>query len=206
MVDEQIVARGVHDPRVIAAMREVPREEFVPSALGASAYADTALSISAGQTISQPYIVAVTLAALGLTGGERVLEVGTGSGYVAALLTRLAREVFTIERLPALAASATERLRRLGYAVEVKVGDGTLGWPERAPFDAIAVAAVAPRIPDALLADLAPGGRMVIPVREGEKQVLRRVVRSMDGVVSATALEDVRFVPLIGVDGEPEHG
>ncbi|RYE93976.1 MAG: protein-L-isoaspartate(D-aspartate) O-methyltransferase [Myxococcales bacterium] len=203
MVRDQLVARRITDPRVLAAMGAVPREPFVPGDLRGFAYADRPLPIEHEQTISQPYIVAVTLQALGLTGGERVLEVGTGSGYVAALLTRLAREVYTIERLEPLAATARERLDALGYPVAVGHGDGTLGWPEHAPFDAIAVAAGGPRVPPALVAQLAPGGRMVIPVREGDRQWLVRVVKTPDGL-RTEPLEEVRFVPLIGAQGEPE--
>jgi protein-L-isoaspartate(D-aspartate) O-methyltransferase len=206
MVAQQVEARGVSDTSVLAAMRALPREDFMPPALQGAAYDDAALAIGEGQTISQPYIVAITLAGLRLTGSERVLEVGTGSGYVAALLTRLAREVYTVERIGSLAAAARERLDRLGYAAHVREGDGSLGWPEHAPYDAIAVAAVAPRVPSALIAQLSPGGRMVIPVKDGARQTLVRVTRGEGNEVSIDRLEDVRFVPLIGAEGEPVAG
>lgn len=202
MVREHLAARQITDVRVLTAMGSVPREHFVPDELRGFAYDDRPLPIDAEQTISQPYIVAVTLQALGLRGGERVLEVGTGSGYAAALLQCLAREVYSIERLAPLADTARERLHSLGYPVVVGHGDGTLGWPEHAPYDAIAVAAGGPRVPPALIAQLAPGGRMVIPVREGEKQWLVRVTRTADGI-RTEPLEEVRFVPLIGAQGEP---
>lgn len=207
MVAEQIVARGIRDPRVLAALRTVPRELFVPAAAQDLAYDDRPLSIGDGQTISQPYIVAITLASLGLAGTERVLEIGTGSGYVAALLTLLARrgEVYSIERLSSLARSAQARLESCGYPVHVKDGDGTLGWPEHAPFDAIAVSAAGPYVPEALLEQTAPGGRVVIPVRRGSRQVLLRVIRMPGDGVQMEPIEDVCFVPLIGAQGEPER-
>jgi protein-L-isoaspartate(D-aspartate) O-methyltransferase len=182
MVDLQIAGRGISDPRVLDAFRVVPREGFLPPDLGEFAYRDTPLPIGAGQTISQPYIVAVTIEALGLRGTERVLEIGTGSGYAAAVLSRLAREVFTVERVEPLANEARERLARLGYRnVRVLCGDGTLGWPEHAPYDAIAVAAGGPEIPKALLSQLSPNGRLVIPVGSDESsQVLVLVVREGD--------------------------
>jgi protein-L-isoaspartate(D-aspartate) O-methyltransferase len=205
MVDLHLAGRGIADERVLAAFRSVPRHEFVPEGLAEFAYADAPLPIGREQTISQPYIVALTAEALRLRGDERVLEIGTGSGYAAAVLSRLAREVFTVERLPELAAQARERLERLGFTnVHVLCGDGTLGWSEHAPYDAIAVAAGGPEIPRALLDQLAPGGRLVIPVgREETSQTLVRVTRE-NGSFRTEPLGEVRFVPLIGEQGWPE--
>jgi len=195
-------ARGISDPAILNAFRTVPRESFVPEDLVTSAYQDTPLPIGEGQTISQPYVVALMADALKLTGAERVLEIGTGSGYAAAILGKLARQVFTIERLPALAAIASERLQRLGFRnVTVIGGDGTLGWREHAPYDAIIVAAGGPAVPEALKAQLAPGGRLIIPVgADGNSQVLTRVTRGPNGFIEEK-LGDVRFVPLIGAQG-----
>jgi protein-L-isoaspartate(D-aspartate) O-methyltransferase len=204
MVEAQLAARDVRDARVLDAFRRVPREEFVPPRLVDFAYADTPLPIGDEQTISQPYIVAVTLEALELVGTERVLEIGTGSGYAAALLTCLAREVYSVERIRSLAEDARTRLARLGYPVQVHHGDGTLGWPEHAPYDAIAVAAGGPSVPPALAAQLAPGGRMVIPVRHDGSQMLIRVLKVPGDGLRSEPLEEVRFVPLIGAQGEPE--
>lgn len=205
MISDQVRGRGVRDERVLAALASVPRERFVAARDAGDAYADTPLGIGDGQTISQPYIVARMLEALALRGGERVLDVGTGSGYAAALLSLLAAEVISIERIPSLAARARTLLQELGYPVEVILGDGTLGAPLRGPFDAIAVAACAPRVPPALVAQLAPGGRMVLPVKDGEEaQVLIAVTRVGAGPdVTIEQLERVRFVPLIGAQGEP---
>jgi protein-L-isoaspartate(D-aspartate) O-methyltransferase len=199
MVEGQLARRGIRDERVLDAFRAVPREEFVLPSLRDYAYRDAALPIAQGQTISQPFIVALTLQALRLRGGERVLEVGTGSGYAAALLGRLAREVFTIERHAVLAEAARERLRRLGYHnVEVGHGDGSLGWPEHAPYDAIAVAAAAHAVPPALLSQLAIGGRLVIPVGPSDAgQVLVLITREGAERFVERALTEVRFVPLI---------
>ncbi len=207
MVQLQLAGRGIADPRLLEAFRSVPREDFVPAELTEFAFHDTPLPIGDGQTISQPYIVAMTLAALGLRGGERVLEVGTGSGYAAAVLSRLAKEVYSVERLASLADSAWERLARLGYDnVQVLCGDGTLGWAEHAPYDAIAVAAGGPEVPRALLNQLAPGGRLVIPVGPDESsQVLMRVTRH-DAGFHSEPLTEVRFVPLIGEQGWPDAG
>lgn len=206
MVQLQLAGRGITDARVLAAFRNVPREDFVPEELAEFAYQDSPLPLSSGQTISQPYIVALTVAALGLREGERVLEIGTGSGYAAAILGRLANEVYTVERIKSLADTAGERLARLGYDnVHVLCGDGTLGWPEHAPYDAIAVAAGGPEVPKALLEQLAPGGRLVIPVGPDEStQELMRVVRTADGRYDTESLGAVRFVPLIGAQGWPE--
>jgi protein-L-isoaspartate(D-aspartate) O-methyltransferase len=200
MVEQHIAARGVRAPRVLAAMRTVRREDFVPAELAGSAYEDAPLPIAEGQTISQPYIVAVMMEALELMGLERVLEVGTGSGYAAAVLAELAREVYTIERRATHALAAAERLRRCGYAnVHVRRGDGTLGWPESAPFDAIVVAAATPKIPAALREQLALGGRLVVPVGDAVgSQELVRVRRWSEAGYLEEELGPVRFVPLIG--------
>lgn len=204
MVEGQLIARGITDERVIAAFLDVPREAFVPAELAARAAEDGPLPIGEGQTISQPYIVALTMQALRLRGTERVLEIGTGSGYAAALLSRCAREVFSVERLEPLASSARDTLRRLGFdSVDVLCADGTRGWPEHAPYDAIAVAAAAPRLPLALLDQLAEDGRLVVPLgATQDAQVLVRVTREGDRFVEER-LADVRFVPLIGEHGWP---
>lgn len=207
MVELQLASRGISDPRVLEAFREVPREVFLPAELAEFAYEDSPLPIGEGQTISQPYIVAVTTEALGLQGNERVLEIGTGFGYAAAVLGRLAGEVFTVERLEPLAREARSRLAQLGYDnVHVLHGDGTLGWPEHAPYDAIAVAAGGPAVPEALLSQLAPNGRLIIPIGPDESsQVLVRVTREGDSF-HEEPLTSVRFVPLIGEQGWPEAG
>jgi protein-L-isoaspartate(D-aspartate) O-methyltransferase len=193
MVESQIIARGIRDLRVVRAFATVAREAFVPESLAAQSYADRPLDIGDGQTISQPYIVARTLAALELTGEERVLEVGTGSGYAAALLGCIAREVRTIERIAAIGAAN----------VHVHVGDGTLGWLECAPYEAIAVAAGGPVVPHTLLDQLVVGGRIVMPVlaATGEGQMLVLVRRVAQDAFERTELERVRFVPLIGALG-----
>ncbi len=203
MVELQLAERGIKDTRVLAAMRAVPREDFVPEELAGSAYDDSPLPIGDGQTISQPYIVALMIEALALRGDERALDVGTGSGYSAAVLSLLTKEVYTVERIAGLAESASARLARLGYAnVHVSCGDGSVGLPEHAPFDAIVVAASCPDAPPALLAQLAPGGRLVVPVGADEgSQVLVRFVRGEDGSHRRETLCDVRFVPLIGEQG-----
>jgi protein-L-isoaspartate(D-aspartate) O-methyltransferase len=204
MVEKQVRRRGLHDARVLEAMRAVPRHEFVPTEFRSRAYDDAPVPIGEGQTISQPYIVAAMTTALRLTGNERVLEIGAGSGYQAAVLASLAREVFTIESRPELATSAAERLARLGYAnVHVHCGDGTLGLPEFAPFGAILVAAASPATPAPLLAQLADGGRMVIPVGSVENQELQLVERVSDKT-RITTLEPCRFVPLVGAYGWKE--
>lgn len=208
MVRDQIAGRGVHDRRVLDAMRHVPREAFVPEECRPAAYSDQPLAIGEGQTISQPYIVAAMLEALGLEGGESVLEVGTGSGYGAAVLAHIARAVHSIERIPALARSARETLRRLGYgSVDVIEGDGTLGWDRDAPYDAIVATAHGPGIPPSLRAQLRPGGRLVMPVADKDRgQMLVRVVRAGNGHDRTDHLEPVRFVPLIGAQGWPDAG
>jgi protein-L-isoaspartate(D-aspartate) O-methyltransferase len=201
MVERQLRRRGIDDERVLAAMARVPRELFVPESLRPYAYEDGALPIGQRQTISQPFVVATICQLLGLDGGERVLDVGTGSGYQAAVLAELAAEVVTIERIPELAAIARNALADAGYGgVEVLVGDGSLGVPERAPFDAIAVAAAAPRVPAALYAQLAAGGRIVLPrgTRWGQELVL--VERTPEGPRERSSIQ-VRFVPLLGDEG-----
>ena len=206
MVERQLARRGIADERVLEAFRAVPREAFLPEGIEEFAYRDAPLPIGEGQTISQPYIVAVTLEALEVGPKDRVLEVGTGSGYAAALLSRLGAEVFTVERHASLAREAEARFERLGLGtIHVLVGDGTLGWPEHAPYDAIAVAAAGPSIPKALLAQLAPRGRLVIPVGADEgSQTLMRVRRVGRDDFRQEPLAAVRFVPLVGEQGWPE--
>ncbi|HEY5973861.1 MAG TPA: protein-L-isoaspartate(D-aspartate) O-methyltransferase [Geobacteraceae bacterium] len=207
MVREQLESRGLRDPAVLAAMRAVPREEFVPSNLLGHAYDDGPLPIGEGQTISQPYMVAYMIEALELSGRDRVLEIGTGSGYAAAVLSRVVPEVHTVERLAGLAATASERLRLLGFTnIIVHVGDGSLGWPPVAPYDAIVVTAGAPELPAPLLAQLAIGGRLVIPVgRHPTMQTLIRVRREGEHEYRHESLMGVMFVPLIGAAGwEPD--
>jgi protein-L-isoaspartate(D-aspartate) O-methyltransferase len=202
MVERQIRARGVRDPRVLAAMAAVPREAFLPAELAELAYDDRPLPIAAGQTISQPFIVALMTEALELRGDETVLEIGTGSGYAAAVLALVARRVYTIERVPELAEVARERLARLGYRdVEVRCGDGTLGWPEHAPFEAIVAAAGGPDLPSVLLDQLAIGGRLVMPIGSSRAQELVRVTRTGAHEFRRDDLGAVRFVPLIGAHG-----
>jgi protein-L-isoaspartate(D-aspartate) O-methyltransferase len=201
MVTQQLRGRDIRDDRVLEAMRAVPRERFVPEPLRARAYEDAALPIGAGQTISQPYMVAAICQALSLRGGEVVLDVGTGSGYQAAVLAELADEVHTIERVPELADGARRALAEAGYErVHVHVGDGTLGVPEEAPFDAIAVAAAAPAIPESLYEQLAPFGRLVLPVGSRRGQELQLVVRSPEGPATIRSVP-CRFVPLLGAEG-----
>ncbi len=204
MVSEQLARRGITDLAVLDAFARVPREEFVDPELRRHAYDDCPLGIGFGQTISQPYVVAMTVEALALRGHERVLEIGTGSGYAAAILGLLAREVDTIERIPELAAIATERLARLGFAnVHVHCADGTLGWPPNAPYEAICVAAGAPRPPRPLLDQLAIGGRLVIPHGDASSQHLARIIRRDEQTFVEEDLGEVRFVPLVGAEGWP---
>ncbi|MEK7667805.1 MAG: protein-L-isoaspartate(D-aspartate) O-methyltransferase [Gemmatimonadota bacterium] len=200
MVAEQIAKRDVRDTATLRAMLAVPRHEFVPAELRANAYADFPLPIGHGQTISQPYIVAFMTAQLRLTPRSRVLEVGTGSGYQAAVLAEIAGEVYTIEILPPLAQEAAARLQRLGYGrVHVRTGDGYNGWPEAAPFDAVIVTAAAGFVPPPLVEQLRPGGRMVIPVGEvGGVQELMLIEKAADGRTTTRTLIPVRFVPLTG--------
>jgi len=201
MVEQQLRRRGIADERVLDAMGRVPRELFVPDRLQPHAYEDGALPIGHGQTISQPFVVATICSLLALEGGERVLDVGTGSGYQAAVLAELAAQVITIERIPALAEAARAALAGAGHAdIEVRVGDGSLGVPERAPFDGIAVAAAAPTIPQTLYSQLAERGRIVLPrgTRRGQDLVL--VVRTPEGPVERRSIP-CRFVPLLGDEG-----
>ncbi len=201
MVEEQIVARGIKDPRVIEAMKKVPRHLFVEEALQGQAYGDHPLPIGEKQTISQPYMVALMTEALLLEGKEKVLEIGTGSGYQAAILAELAEKVFSIERIRSLAIRARELLYRLGYYnFEIKIFDGTLGWVEESPFDAIIVTAGAPEIPQSLIDQLAPGGRLVIPVGDAYVQELIRVTKTGEGL-KKEELGGCRFVKLIGKYG-----
>jgi protein-L-isoaspartate(D-aspartate) O-methyltransferase len=204
-IDEQLIARGIRDPRVLEAMRRVPREAFVAPASQALAYADRALPIGSGQTISQPFMVAVMTEALELTGAERVLEIGTGSGYQAAILAELASEVVTIERRPELADAASATLRALGYTnVEVIVGDGTRGHPPSAPFDRILVTAGAPRVPDSLKQQLATdGGLLVVPVGSADQQFVT-IIRREGTQFEITRRDGCVFVPLVGAEGWPD--
>jgi protein-L-isoaspartate(D-aspartate) O-methyltransferase len=206
MVDEQIAARGLRDPKVLAAMLKVAREDFVSAELAEHAYRDSPLPIESDQTISQPFIVAYMAYCLQLHGGDKVLEIGTGSGYAAAVLAAMDTEVYTIERHANLAAIATERLARLGYrTVHVRHGDGTLGWPEHAPYDAILVSAGSPDVPAALKEQLAVGGRLVIPVGATLRgQQLLRLTRRAGGDFEREELLPVAFVPLIGEQGWSE--
>jgi len=204
MVDH-LRARGVRDPLVLDAFARVAREEFVPADARALAYADMPLPIGSEQTISQPLVVALTIEGLHLDGDERVLEIGTGSGYAAAILGSIAREVDTVERLPELAESSAARLARLGFAnVHVHCGDGTLGWPPNAPYEAICVAAAAPRPPKSLLDQLAVGGRLVVPHGSPFSQRLTCIFRRDETTYDETDLGEVRFVPLVGAEGWPE--
>jgi protein-L-isoaspartate(D-aspartate) O-methyltransferase len=201
MVARQLRARDISDERVLEAMERVPRELFVPDGERRRAYADAALPIGHGQTISQPYMVARIAEALALRPGERVLDVGTGSGYQAAVLAELGAEVVTIERIPELAESARRSLAAAGYPqVDVRVGDGTLGMPELAPFDAIAVAAAAPAFPETLYDQLRPRGRLVVPVGGERVQRLEVIVRSPEGPAVVHSVP-CRFVPLVGQEG-----
>jgi protein-L-isoaspartate(D-aspartate) O-methyltransferase len=198
MVITQIAARGVRDRRTLAAMVAIPRHWFVPATLADAAHDDAPLPVGYGQTISQPYMVALMTAALAPRRGDRILEIGTGSGYQAAVLAHLVRRVYTIERLPELAQSAQARLTRLRLDnVEFRVGDGSLGWPEAAPFDGILVTAATPCIPQPLTAQLAPGGRIAVPVGDLAIQELVVGILAPDGLVTRHA-GACRFVPLIG--------
>lgn len=201
MVELQMEARGISDPAVLAAMRQVPREEFVPQDVRAHAFDDSALPIGEGQTISQPYMVAYMTEQLRLTHDCRVLEVGTGSGYQCAVLAHLARRVFTIERIAGLQSAAMARLARLGSTnVEARAGDGSVGWPDEAPFDRIIVTAGAPHVPQPLIDQLVDGGILIAPVGGMDEQRVVRVTRQ-GGSVSAIALLACRFVKLLGREG-----
>lgn len=198
MIKDQIEARGVHDARVLAAMAKVCRHCFVTEDMVSRAYEDYPLPIAAGQTISQPYIVALMSELAGLSGGERVLEIGTGSGYQAAVLAELAKEVYTVELNPDLAAAAAAKLGKLGYKnINFRTGDGAAGWPERAPYDAIVVTCAARALPPALAAQLKPGGRLVIPVGGEPAQDLLLAVNGPSGLETRTVCQ-VRFVPMLG--------
>jgi protein-L-isoaspartate(D-aspartate) O-methyltransferase len=197
MVEEQIAARGVTDPAVLRAMRAVPRHEFIPAASRADAYSDQPLPIGHGQTISQPYIVALMSELAAVKPGDRVLEIGTGSGYQAAILAELGADVYSIEILEPLARRAGETLRRLGYdRVHVRQGDGYRGWPSAAPFAAIVTTAAPPEVPPALVAQLAPGGRLVIPVGKDDQE-LRVLVKTSSGIETRRVVP-VQFVPMVG--------
>ena len=201
MVEAQLEKRSIHDSRVLEAFRSVPRHEFVPDALKDQAYTDGPLLLMEGQTISQPYMVAFMTQSAQLASGDRVLEIGTGSGYQSAILAEMGAEVYTVERIAALSEQATETLQRLGYgAVRTKMGDGTWGWEQEAPFDAILVTAAGPDLPEPLLGQLALGGRLLIPLQEGSSQVLYVVKRHPEGFRKQRG-ERCTFVPLIG-----EHG
>jgi protein-L-isoaspartate(D-aspartate) O-methyltransferase len=206
MVERQLRTRGIRDERVLAAMLSVPRHQFVPAELAAEAYTDRPLPIGQGQTISQPFMVAAMAEALRLSGGERVLEIGAGSGYQAAVLSLVAREVHAVEMHEALALSCGERLARMGYGnVHVHVGDGSLGWPAEAPFDAILVTAAAPETPPPLEAQLAEGGRLVLPVGSPDEQRLL-LLEKHGNTASSRPLFHCRFVPLVGKYGWKPRG
>lgn len=199
MVAEQIQARGIRNPAVLKVMRETPRHLFAPDSLRSMAYQDTPLPIGHGQTISQPYIVAVMTELLEVAPGHKVLEIGTGSGYQAAILSRLARQVFTIEIVPELARQSAELLKKLGYLnVTVRQGDGYLGWPEEAPFDRIMLTAAPPEVPKALVEQLRPGGKLVAPVgRSAYDQELVVIDKEAGGKLRRRSVLPVRFVPMV---------
>ncbi|HVJ71691.1 MAG TPA: protein-L-isoaspartate(D-aspartate) O-methyltransferase [Sphingomicrobium sp.] len=203
MVDRQIAARGLDDPALLAAFRAVPREDFVSGDYADYAYQDSPLPIESGQTISQPYIVALTIYAAGIQAGGKILEVGGGSGYAAAVMGQIADEVIAVERHRELVELAQLRMRRLGYSnVRIVEGDGTLGWPEEAPFDAIVAAASGSHVPQSWIDQLKPGGRIVMPIgRPHQVQTLVKVTKNDDGSLGHEDLGGVRFVPLIGAEG-----
>lgn len=201
MIDEQLIPGGITDPRVLAVMGRIPRHRFVPEGLSDQAYLDRPLHIGQGQTISQPLIVGLMTQALELRGKERVLEIGTGSGYQAAVLAELAKEVYTVERIASLSLAARKVLYRLRYNnVHFKIGDGTLGWKEEAPYDGMVVTAAGPKIPEPLKAQLAEGGRMVIPIGTFDSQQLLLVKRS-GARWEVQPLSECRFVRLVGEEG-----
>lgn len=197
MVVRQIMARGVEDPAVLEAMQKVPRHLFVPASMKSLAYTDSPLLIGHGQTISQPYIVAYMTEQLGLKKSDKVLEIGTGSGYQAAVLAEISDSVYTIEIVEQLADRAAELLQELGYRIHCRAGDGYLGWPEAAPFDAIIITAAPPEIPEPLIRQLAPGGRMIVPVGVGYQELVL-VVKDAKGKIQKKRLIPVRFVPMTG--------
>jgi len=203
MVDRQIAARGLDDPKLLAAFRAVPREDFVSGDYADYAYQDSPLPIESGQTISQPYIVALTIYAARIKAGDKVLEVGAGSGYAAAVIGQIADEVIAIERHHDLVELARKRMERLGYGnVQIVEGDGTLGWPEEAPFDAIVAAASGSHVPQSWIAQLKPCGRIVMPLGDPHSvQTLVKVTKREDGSLHQEDLGGVRFVPLIGAEG-----
>jgi protein-L-isoaspartate(D-aspartate) O-methyltransferase len=203
MVDRQIAARGLNNPNLLAAFRAVPREDFVSGDHADYAYQDSPLPIESGQTISQPYIVALTIDAAGIKQGDRVLEVGAGSGYAAAVIGQIAGEVIAVERHHELVELAQKRMRQLGYSnVKIVEGDGTLGWPAEAPYDAIVAAASGSHVPHSWIAQLKPGGRIVMPIGEPHAvQSLIKVTKEEDGTLQREDLGGVRFVPLIGQEG-----
>jgi protein-L-isoaspartate(D-aspartate) O-methyltransferase len=208
MVERQLRRRGIDDERVLAAMAEVPREHFVPEDVRRSAYNDSALPIGHEQTISQPWVVAAICQALALAGGENVLEIGTGSGYSAAVLASLAGHVISVERVPELGETARRKLDELGVRnVEVVVADGSRGYPEGAPYDAIAIHAATPEAPHSLIAELATSGRLVVPIATGSTDLLTAFVRE-NGHLHQETIGPCRFVPLIGAEGfnPPEPG
>jgi protein-L-isoaspartate(D-aspartate) O-methyltransferase len=202
MVESQLRQRGIRDERLLAAMSKVPRHEFVSQQNWNEAYADHPIPIAEKQTTSQPYMIAAMVQAAEIKPGDRVLEIGAGSGYQTAVLAELASHVFAVERYASLTDTAQKTLERLGYRnAKIVTGDGSLGLPEAAPFDAIIVSAAAPSIPQALVDQLALGGRLLIPIGEAEQQVLQLVQRNADGGTSVRTLEGCRFVPLIGEQG-----
>lgn len=202
MVEQQIIARGITDPRVIDVMKSVPRHLFVEPGLQGHAYSDSSLPIGEKQTISQPFMVASMSAALELQGHERVLEIGTGSGYQTAVLANLAKRVYSIERISVLAGRARKVLDQLRLSnINIKIGDGTLGWKDQAPFDAILVAAGSPDVPKEYLEQLEVGGHLVMPVGDRDQQILIRVIRMEDGSFKREQMMGCRFVPLIGEQG-----
>ncbi|MFW5999285.1 MAG: protein-L-isoaspartate(D-aspartate) O-methyltransferase [Halanaerobiaceae bacterium] len=199
MVEDQLVARGIEDENLLSAFSSVPRHEFVPEKERGHAYEDRPLPIGQGQTISQPYIVAEMISALELEAGDRLLEIGLGSGYAAAIMAEVANEVFAVERLAVLVRRAREKLAELEYDnIEVKTGDGTEGWPEKAPFDGILVSAAAPEVPETMLEQLDTGGVLVIPAGDKTVQQLLKITREDEGKYRREKLGGVRFVPLVG--------
>jgi len=201
MVEEQLVPRGIKDKFVLKAFKDVPRHEFIPEEYQNKAYADHPIPIGEDQTISQPYMVALQTECLALNGRERVLEVGTGSGYQTAILASIVKWVYSVERFPGLASKAEERIRALGYTnFSIKTGDGSLGWPENAPYDGIIVTAGSPGIPKSLVGQLKDGGRLVIPVG-GEFGQILTIVEKNAGVLKKTEVCSCTFVPLIGEEG-----